>query len=75
MKSIIKVANVVTRFGERTIHDGINLHIEENEIYAILGESGSGKSVLMKEMIMLMEPNAGDVTVLGKPLRNIAATQ
>jgi len=71
MKTVIKVEDVVTRFGERTIHDRMNLHIDENEIYAILGESGSGKSVLMKEMIMLLEPNAGEVTVLGKSLRNI----
>jgi phospholipid/cholesterol/gamma-HCH transport system ATP-binding protein len=72
MNCVIKVENVVTRFGERTIHEGMNLHIEENEIYAILGESGSGKSVLMKEMIMLMEPNAGEIMVLGKRLRNIS---
>ena len=71
MNTVIQVEDVVTRFGERTIHDGMNLHIDENEIYAILGESGSGKSVLMKEMIMLLEPNEGEVTVLGKKLRNI----
>jgi len=71
MNTVIKVENVITRFGERTIHDGMNLHIDENEIYAILGESGSGKSVLMKEMIMLLEPSAGEVTVLGMPLKNI----
>ena len=71
MNSVIKVEGIVTRFGERTIHDGVNLHIDENEIYAILGESGSGKSVLMKEMIMLLEPSAGEVTVLGKSLQSI----
>lgn len=72
MNPVIKVENVVTRFGERVVHDGITLHIDENEIYGILGESGSGKSVLMKEMIMLMEPSAGEVTVLGKALSNIS---
>ena len=72
MKSVIEVEGIVTRFGERTIHDGVNLHIEQNEIYGILGESGSGKSVLMKEMIMLLEPNAGKVSVLGKILNNIS---
>lgn len=71
MNTVIKVEGVVTRFGERTIHDGIDLHIDENEIYGILGESGSGKSVLMKEMIMLLEPSAGEITVLGKPLSRI----
>ena len=72
MSSVIKVEGIVTRFGERTIHDGVNLHIEKNEIYAILGESGSGKSVLMKEMIMLLEPNAGNVSVLGRTLNGIS---
>jgi len=72
MNTVIKVAGIVTRFGERTIHDGVNLHIDKNEIYGILGESGSGKSVLMKEMIMLLEPSAGEVSVLGKILNNIS---
>jgi len=72
MSSVIKVEGIVTRFGERTIHNGVNLHIEKNEIYAILGESGSGKSVLMKEMIMLLEPNAGNVAVLGRTLNGIS---
>ena len=68
MKNIIKVEGIVTKFGERTIHDGVNLHIDANEIYGILGESGSGKSVLMQEMIMLLEPYAGKVSLLGKDL-------
>ncbi|RLA58124.1 MAG: ABC transporter ATP-binding protein [Epsilonproteobacteria bacterium] len=72
MKTLIKVEDVVTRFGSRTIHDGLNLHINENEIYAILGESGSGKSVLMKEMIMLLAPSAGSISILGKTLANIS---
>ncbi|HIP62500.1 MAG TPA: ATP-binding cassette domain-containing protein, partial [Sulfurovum sp.] len=69
--SIIKAKGIVTRFGDRTIHDGVTLNIEENEIYGILGESGSGKSVLMKEMIMLLEPNAGEMEVLGHALGSI----
>jgi len=71
-KNIITVKDVVTRFGKRTIHDGVSLSIKENEIYGILGESGSGKSVLMKEMIMLLKPNAGEVTVLGHHLNSIS---
>ncbi|MDD3602506.1 MAG: ATP-binding cassette domain-containing protein [Sulfurovum sp.] len=69
--SVIEAKEIVTRFGDRTIHDGVNLHIEENEIYAILGESGSGKSVLMKEMIMLLEPTEGEMYVLGQNLGKI----
>ena len=71
MSPVIDVKGIVTRFGERTIHENLSLHIDKNEIYGILGESGSGKSVLMKEMIMLMKPNAGEITVLGHDLNNI----
>ncbi len=71
MKRVIQVKDVMTRFGERTVHDGVSLHIDENEIYAILGQSGSGKSVLMKEMIMLLEPSAGEISVLGTSLSRI----
>ena len=71
-KRVIEVKDVVTRFGERTIHDGVNLHVEEYEIYGILGESGSGKSVLMKEMIMLLRPTAGKITVLGYDVTDIS---
>jgi phospholipid/cholesterol/gamma-HCH transport system ATP-binding protein len=70
--TVIEAKGIVTRFGERTIHDNLSLHIEKNEIYGILGESGSGKSVLMKEMIMLLQPNAGEMTVLGHNLNTIS---
>ncbi|QOR61192.1 ABC transporter ATP-binding protein [Sulfurovum sp. ST-21] len=72
MSPVIEATDIVTRFGERTIHDGVSLHIDENEIYGILGESGAGKSVLMKEMIMLMRPSAGSMKVLGHELAKIS---
>jgi phospholipid/cholesterol/gamma-HCH transport system ATP-binding protein len=71
VKNVIEVKDIVTRFGRRVIHEGLSLHIGENEIYGILGESGSGKSVLMKEMIMLLEPSAGEISVLGRNLGEI----
>ena len=71
-KRVIDVKDVVTRFGERTIHDGVNLHVDKHEIYGILGESGAGKSVLMKEMIMLMRPTAGRISVLGYDVTDIS---
>ena len=72
MSTVIKAEGIVTRFGKRVIHDGVNLHVDRGEIYGILGESGSGKSVLMKEMIMLLEPSGGKMTVLGQLLNNIS---
>jgi len=75
MSTVIEAKGIVTRFGKRTIHDGVNLKVGKNEIYAILGESGAGKSVLMREMIMLHEPDDGDIFVLGHNLRTIGFAQ
>jgi len=65
---IIEMHNIVTRFGDTVIHDGVNLHVNAGEIYGILGESGAGKSVLVKEIIMLLRPSSGTVKVLGMEL-------
>jgi len=69
---IIEANNIVTRFGDRVIHNGVNFHINRGEIYGILGESGSGKSVLMKQMIMLLSPTSGYMSVLGYNLSEIS---
>ncbi len=71
MMEVIKVRDVVTSFGPTVIHDGLSLTVNRGEIYGILGESGSGKTLLLKEMIMLLKPTAGEITVLGKELSGI----
>ena len=40
---MIKVSNLVTKFNDKIIHNGLNFHIKESEIYGLLGGSGSGK--------------------------------
>ncbi len=67
-KPLIKIENLVTRFGDHVVHDGVNLTIYEGEIYGILGGSGSGKTTILREIIMLHEPTAGKVNVLGHDL-------
>jgi len=71
MMKVIEVRDVITQFGSTVIHDKVSLDIKQGEIYGILGESGSGKSLLMKEMNMLLEPRSGEITVLGYKLSNI----
>ena len=65
---IIKATDLTTKFGDRMIHDGLNFHVNEAEIYGLLGGSGTGKSTLMKTMIYLKEPSAGKVEMLGRDL-------
>ena len=72
MSSMIKVRDVVTRFGPKLIHDGISIDINEGEVYGILGGSGSGKSTLMREMIMLQDFQSGNIEVMGKSINGIS---
>ncbi len=62
---MIKGVNITTKYGERVMHDNVSFHIEDGEIYGLLGGSGSGKTTLMKTMIYLKEPSAGDVFMDG----------
>ena len=70
MESIC-VKNVRTVFGNKVVHDGLNLTINEGEIYGILGPSGCGKTTLLREMVLLQEFSSGSIEVLGKKLEKI----
>lgn len=62
---MIEYCNLVKRFGERTILKGINLKINEGEIVFILGTSGTGKSVLLKNTVGLLRPDEGEIRIDG----------
>ena len=64
--------DIVTRFGKNLVHDHVSFKIYESEIYGLLGGSGSGKSSLLKEMIMLIRPQSGSIRVLDKDILNIS---
>ncbi len=70
MESIC-VKNVRTVFGDKVVHDGLNLTINEGEIYGIMGPSGCGKTTLLREMVLLQEFSSGNIEVLGKKLEKI----
>jgi phospholipid/cholesterol/gamma-HCH transport system ATP-binding protein len=75
MKNIIEVKNVKTAFGDRVIHDGLNLSIPEGSIYGLLGPSGCGKTTLLREMVMLQEICGGEIEILGHRLGNILQSE
>jgi phospholipid/cholesterol/gamma-HCH transport system ATP-binding protein len=64
----IVVEGLVNRFGDFTVHDGLDLTVERGEILGVVGGSGSGKSVLMRSIIGLQHPAAGRVDVLGEAI-------
>ena len=62
---IIEVKDIVTRFGKTTVHDGVTFSITPGQIVAIIGGSGCGKSVLLKETIGLLRPTSGSISICG----------
>jgi phospholipid/cholesterol/gamma-HCH transport system ATP-binding protein len=61
----IEVDRIVTRFGKQTVHDGVSFAVQRGTLVAMIGGSGTGKSVLLREMIGLLRPSAGRVQLLG----------
>jgi len=64
MPSVIEVEAIVTRFGAQTVHSGVSFSVERGTLVGMIGASGSGKSVLLREMIGLLRPTAGRVRLL-----------
>jgi phospholipid/cholesterol/gamma-HCH transport system ATP-binding protein len=65
MERVIVVESVVTRFGSQVVHDGVSFSVGRGEVVALIGGSGSGKSVLLREVIGLERPSSGRVELLG----------
>lgn len=63
--AIIKIKNLVTSFGNQSIHKNLNLEVKQGEILGIVGGSGSGKTVLLNTIIGLNKPESGDIEVFG----------
>jgi len=65
---IIDIRNLHKSFGPKTVFSGLNLQIEKGEARVIIGRSGEGKSVLLKHITGLMQPDSGEVVVNGRTL-------
>ncbi|HEU5285848.1 MAG TPA: ABC transporter ATP-binding protein [Sphingomicrobium sp.] len=65
---IITVRGLRNSFGEEVVHEGLDLDVERGEILGVVGGSGTGKSVLMRSIIGLQTPDAGEIEVLGESM-------
>ena len=73
-ETIIEVKGLRTQFGAQVVHDNLDLSVNRGEIMAIVGGSGSGKSVLLHSIIGLLRPRAGRVRVLGHDIESLSDT-
>lgn len=64
--SVIEIAGLRTQFGSNIVHDGLALAVRRGEVLGVVGGSGTGKSVLLKQIIGLMTPAAGSIAVFGE---------
>ncbi|HEX8574596.1 MAG TPA: ABC transporter ATP-binding protein [Allosphingosinicella sp.] len=65
---VIEVRGLRNTFGEQIVHDGLDLEVRRGEIIGVVGGSGTGKSVMMRSIIGLQRPDAGEVRVFGEPM-------
>ena len=63
---VIDARNVSTTLGGHSIHRDLSLSVARGEVIALIGGSGTGKSVLMREIIGLLRPQAGHIELLGQ---------
>ncbi|MEX2608506.1 MAG: ATP-binding cassette domain-containing protein [Gemmatimonadota bacterium] len=72
---MIEFKNLKKAFGDNVVLDGVDLLVEEGETLALLGPSGTGKSVLLKHAIGLLEADEGDVVVDGISISSATAEE
>ncbi|HEY2744652.1 MAG TPA: ATP-binding cassette domain-containing protein [Polyangia bacterium] len=71
MESVVSISGVKKRFGDKLVYDGLDLEVRRGETLAILGPSGSGKSVLLKLVIGLYQPDGGRIVVAGQEVTRL----
>jgi phospholipid/cholesterol/gamma-HCH transport system ATP-binding protein len=71
-KSIVVVKDLRKRFGDNVVLDGFNLELFQGENLVVMGKSGSGKSVMIKCLIGLEEPDEGSIEVMNQNIKQLS---
>ncbi len=69
---IIRIRGLTNRFGNQTVHENLDLDIHQRDIIAVVGGSGSGKSVLLRSIVGLHTPDAGNIQIFGESLNDMS---
>ncbi|MDI6792892.1 MAG: ABC transporter ATP-binding protein [bacterium] len=68
---MIKITDLWKAFEDHQVLKGVNLHIRQNEVMVIIGQSGCGKSVLLKLIIELLKPDRGRIEIFGQDITRL----
>ncbi|KIU50261.1 MULTISPECIES: ABC transporter ATP-binding protein [Pseudomonas] len=74
-EKVIEVRGLCNRFGTQSVHEQLDLDLYRGEILAVVGGSGSGKSVLLRSIVGLRRPNEGTVRIFGQDLSQASDQQ
>lgn len=74
-ESIIEIKGLKNYLGGQWVHSGVDLTVQKGEILAIIGGSGSGKTTILRSVLMLMKPTAGDIKVFGQDISHLDAQE
>jgi ABC-type transporter Mla maintaining outer membrane lipid asymmetry ATPase subunit MlaF len=70
----VEVRGLVSRFGDHTVHDNLDLVVNRGEVLGVVGGSGTGKSVLLNTVIGLRQAQGGCVRIFGQDIRHSRST-
>jgi phospholipid/cholesterol/gamma-HCH transport system ATP-binding protein len=75
MEPVVQVQGLVNRFGTQVVHDGLDMQVMPDEVFGIVGGSGTGKSVLLRTILGLQRPQAGVVRIDGHDITQMTEAQ
>ncbi len=75
MYPVLEVTGLVNRFGTQVVHDGLDMVVNRDEVFGIVGGSGTGKSVLLRTILGLQRPQAGTVRIDGQDITHMSFEQ
>ena len=75
MAAVLEVTGLVNRFGAQVVHDGLEMQVEEGEVFGIVGGSGTGKSVLLRTILGLRRPQEGTVRLHGEDITQMSPAE
>jgi phospholipid/cholesterol/gamma-HCH transport system ATP-binding protein len=72
---VVRVRGLTNRFGSQVVHEGLDMEVQPDEIFGIVGGSGAGKSVLLRTILGLRRAAAGTVEMYGEDMQNLSRSQ